>query len=137
VLGKPEGIPGYHDITRYPNASQLPGLLMIRWDAPLFFANANLFRKKIRKLIAQTDPPPIWVVITAEPVTDVDTTAGDMLVDLDLELNAAGIHLVFAELKHSVKEKIERYGLLETIDRRHFYPTIEVAVEEFQREVQK
>jgi anti-anti-sigma regulatory factor len=65
----------------------------------------------------------------------VDTTAGDMLVDLDLELNAAGIHLVFAELKESVKDRIERYGLLETIDRRHFYPTIEVAVEEFQREV--
>ena len=134
VLGKLEGVPGYHDITRYPNASQLPGLLMIRWDAPFIFANANLFRKKIRKLIAQTDPPPVWVLITAEPVTDVDTTAGDMLVDLDLELNAAGIHLVFAELKDSVKEKIERYGLLETIDQRHFYPTIEVAVEEFQRE---
>ena len=87
-------------------------------------------------MIAQTDPPPVWIVITAEPITDVDTTAGDMLVDLDLELNAAGIHLVFAELKDSVKEKIERYGLLETIDRRHFYPTIEVVVEEFQREVQ-
>ena len=136
VLGKPEGVPGYHDITRYPDASQIPGLLMIRWEAPLFFANANIFKKKIRTLIAQADPNPVWVIITAEPVTDVDTTAGDMLVDLDLELNAAGIHLVFAELKESVKEKIERYGLLETIDRRHFYPTIEVAVEEFRREVQ-
>jgi high affinity sulfate transporter 1 len=133
VLGKPEDIPGYHDITRYPDARQLPGLLLIRWDAPFIFANANIFRKKVRKLIANADPPPVWVVITAEPITDVDTTAGDMLVDLDLELNAAGIHLVFAELKDSVKEKIERYGLLETIDRRHFYPTIEVAVEEFQR----
>jgi len=135
VLGKQEGVPGYHDITRYPNASQIPGLLMIRWEAPFIFANANIFRKKIRKLIAQTDPPPVWVVITAEPITDVDTTAGDMLVDLDLELNAAGIHLVFAELKDSVREKIERYGLLETIDRRHFFPTIEVAVEEFKRQV--
>jgi len=133
VLGKPEGVPGYHDITRYPDASQIPGLLMIRWEAPLFFANANLFKKKIRTLITQTDPAPVWIVVTAEPVTDVDTTAGDMLVDLDLELNAAGIHLVFAELKDSVKQKIERYGLLETIDRRHFYPTIDVAVEEFQR----
>ncbi len=75
------------------------------------------------------------MVVTAEPVTDVDTTAADMLVDLDLELNAAGIHLIFAELKDPVKEKIVRYGLLDTIDRRHFYPTIEVAVEEFYREV--
>jgi len=136
VLGKQEGIPGYHDITRYPEARQLPGLLMIRWDAPFIFANANIFRKKLRKLIAHTDPPPLWIVITAEPITDIDTTAGDMLVDLDLELNAAGIHLVFAELKDTVKLKIERYGLLETIDRRHFFPTIEVAVEEFQRQVQ-
>jgi MFS superfamily sulfate permease-like transporter len=136
VLGKPDNVAGYHDITRYPDASQLPGLLIIRWDAPLIFANANIFRKKLRRLIARTDPPPLWIVLTAEPVTDVDTTAGDMLVDLDLELNASGIHLVFAELKDSVKEKIERYGLLETLDRRHFFPTIEVAVEEFQREMQ-
>lgn len=136
VLGKQEGIPGYHDITRYPNASQIPGLLLVRWEAPFIFANANLFRKKLRKLITRTDPPPKWIVITAEPITDIDTTAGDMLVDLDLELNDAGIHLVFAELKESVKERIERYGLLDTIDRRHFYPTIEVAVEEFLRETQ-
>jgi high affinity sulfate transporter 1 len=136
VLGKPDDVAGYHDITRYPSANQLPGLLIIRWDAPLIFANANIFRKKLRKLIARIDPSPVWVVITAEPITDVDTTAGDMLVDLDLELNAAGIHLVFAELKDSVREKIERYGLLETIDRRHFYPTIEVAVEQFQQEVE-
>jgi len=134
VLGKVEGVPGYHDITRYPNASQLPGLLMVRWEATLFFANANLFRKGIRKLLARTDPSPKWIIITAESINDIDTTAGDMLVDLDLELNAAGIHLVFAEMKSTVKEKIEDYGLLETIDQRHFYPTIEVAVEEFQRE---
>ena len=133
VLGKVEGVPGYHDITRYPNASQLPGLLMVRWEATLFFANANLFRNGIRKLVARTDPAPKWIIVTAESINDIDTTAGDMLVDLDLELNAAGIHLVFAELKSSVKEKIEDYGLLETIDRRHFYPTIEVAVEEFQQ----
>jgi high affinity sulfate transporter 1 len=136
VLGKPEGVPGYHDITRFPEASQIPGLLLIRWDAPFIFANANLFRKKLRKLISNTNPRPLWIIITAEPVTDIDTTAGEMFVDLDLELNAAGIHLVFAELKDAVKQKIERYGLLDTIDRRHFYPTIEVAVDEFQREVQ-
>jgi MFS superfamily sulfate permease-like transporter len=128
VLGKQEGVPGYHDITRYPNASQLPGLLMIRWEAPLFFANANIFRKKIRKLIAHRSFPHGVILL------GILIDAPDMLVDLDLELNAAGIHLVFAELKDSVKQKIERYGLLETIDQRHFYPTIEVAVEEFQRE---
>jgi len=82
-------------------------------------------------LIAQTVPTPFWVLVAAEPITDVDTTATDMLVELDEELNAAGIHLVFAELKDPVRDKIERYGLYETIDRRHFYPTIEVAIEEY------
>ncbi len=136
ILGKPENknIAGYQDIARYPQAQQIPGLLMIRWDAPLFFANANLFRDLIRDLLKQTSPTPTWVLITAEPMTDIDTTAADMLVDLDLELNAADIHLIFAELNDSVKDKIVRYGLLETIDRHHFYPTIEVAIEAFYQE---
>jgi MFS superfamily sulfate permease-like transporter len=131
VLGEAEGVPGYHDLSRYPDARLIPGLLMIRWDAPLFFANANLFRDRIRRAIERMDPTPEWVVVAAEPVTDVDTTAAEMLVDLDLELNAADIHLIFAELKDPVKEKIVRYGLLETIDYRHFYPTLEEAVDAF------
>jgi MFS superfamily sulfate permease-like transporter len=135
ILGKPDDLPGYHDLERHPEAKPIPGLLMIRWDAPLFFANANLFRQLVRDKLKQTTPSPKWVLVTAEPVTDVDTTAAEMLADLDLELNAAGIHLVFAELKDPVQDKIVRYGLLETIDYRHFYPTIEVAVEAFHQEV--
>jgi high affinity sulfate transporter 1 len=135
VLGKPEGISGYHDLKRYPDASQIPGLLMIRWDAQIFFANANLFRNFVRDLVARTEPTPFWVLVAAEPITDVDTTAADMLVDLDEELNAAGIHLILAELKDPVREKIARYGLYETIDRRHFYPTIEVAIAEFYKKL--
>jgi high affinity sulfate transporter 1 len=135
VLGQLEDGPGYHDIKRYPNCKHIPGLLMIRWDAPLFFANANLFRELVRDLIRQTTPSPVWVLITAEPVTDIDTTAADMLVELDVELNAVGRHLIFAELKDPVKDKIVRYGLLETIDRQHFYPTIELAVAAFYQEV--
>jgi high affinity sulfate transporter 1 len=137
VLGIQAGLPGYRDIEHFPNASQIPGLVMIRWDAPLFFANASLFRKRLRTVIAQTEPKPVWIVIAAEPINEIDTTAGDMLVDLDKELNAAGIHLVFAELKQHVIEKVVAYGLLETIDRRHFYPTLEVAVEAFKQEVKK
>jgi high affinity sulfate transporter 1 len=137
VLGRTDKLPGYHDVERHPDAKQIPGLLMVRWDAPLFFANANLFRQRIRDLLERADPTPTWVLITAEPVTDIDTTAAEMLADLDLEMNAAGLHLVFAELKEPVQDKIVRYGLLETIDRRHFYPTIEVAVEEFHREQKK
>lgn len=134
VLGQPEGVPGYHDLERYPEARRIPGLLMLRWDAPLFFANANLFRDALRRRLAETDPRPRWVVVAAEPVTDVDTTAAEMLEALDHELNAAGIHLIFAELKDPVRDKIERYGLLETIDFRHFFPTLEAAVEAFEEE---
>ena len=134
ILGKTDTVAGYHDITRYPDAKQIPGLLIIRWDAPLFFANANLFREMVRDSIAQASHPPLWVLITAEPVTDIDTTAAEMLADLDLELNAADIHLAVAELKDPVQDKIVRYGLLATIDRRHFYPTIEVAIEAFYQE---
>ncbi len=131
ILGETTAVAGYHDITRYPDATQIPGLLMIRWDAPLFFANANIFRKKIRDLLAKMDPKPYWILVAAEPVTDVDVTAAEMLVDLDEELNAKNCHLVFAELKDPVKEKMVRYGLLETIDVRHFYPTLETAVAAF------
>lgn len=135
VLGKPDGVEGYHDITRYPDAAQIPGVLIVRWNAPLFFANANLFRALIRKLVAQAEPAPVWIVVSAEPVTDIDTSAADMLVDLDLELNSKGMHLVFAEMKDPVKEKIVAYGLLETIDQRHFYPTLEAAVAACQHEM--
>jgi high affinity sulfate transporter 1 len=133
VLGKPAGVAGFHDITRYPDAAVTPGLLILRWDAPLFFANASLFRDMVRRRLVETSPTPQWVLLSAEPVTDVDTTAAEMLADLDEELNAADVHLVFAGLKDPVKATMERYGLLETIDRRRFFPTLEVAVESFER----
>jgi MFS superfamily sulfate permease-like transporter len=134
VLGKVDGLPGYHDLNRYPEGQQISKLLILRWDAPLFFANANIFRNLVRELTSKAEEKPYWILVTAEPVTDVDTTAADMLVDLDLELNKAGIHLAFAELKDPVKEKIVRYGLLDTIDHKHFYPTIDVAIEAFYEE---
>jgi anti-anti-sigma regulatory factor len=90
-------------------------------------ANAKTFRDEVRRL-AKTDPPPVWIVIAAEPVTDVDTTAADVLTDLDESLNAQGISLVFAELKDPVRAKIERYGLTRTLDPHHFFPTIGAAV---------
>ena len=131
VLGKPASIEGYHDITRHPNATLIDELIMLRWDAPLFFANANIFRKVVRDKVAQAEDKPFWVLVAAEPVTDVDTTAAEMLIDLDEELNDSGIHLAFAEVKDPVKDKMIQYGLLETIDSRHFYPTIETAVTAF------
>jgi MFS superfamily sulfate permease-like transporter len=133
VLGRVEGLEGYHDTHTYPGAQHLPGLVIYRFDAPLFFANAKTFRDEIRRL-AKTDPPPAWIVIAAEPVTDVDTTASDVLEQLDETLNAQGISLVFAELKDPVRRKIERYGLTRTIDPRHFFPTVGAAITAFRDE---
>ena len=116
--------------TPIPQAEHLPGLVIYRFDAPLFFANAKTFRDEVRRL-ARADPPPTWIVIAAEPMTDVDTTASDVLEELDEALNAQGISLVFAELKDPVRRKIERYGLTRTINPRHFFPTIEAAVAAF------
>jgi MFS superfamily sulfate permease-like transporter len=132
-LGRVDGLDGYHDVHTHPEAQHLPGLVIYRFDGPLFFANAKTFRDEIRRL-ARSEPKPTWIVIAAEPVTDVDTTASDVLEDLDEALNADGISLVFAELKDPVREKIERYGLTRTVDPRHFFPTVESAVTAFRRQ---
>ncbi|HEY6568358.1 MAG TPA: sulfate permease [Actinomycetota bacterium] len=130
VLGRVEGLPGFHDVVSYPHAERLPGCVLFRFDAPLLFANARTFREQIRRL-ARAEPTPSWIVIAAEPITDVDTTAADMLEDLDVELNGKGINLVFAEMKDPVRRKVERYELTKTIAPEHFYPTIGAAVDAF------
>jgi high affinity sulfate transporter 1 len=132
-LGRVEGLAGYHDVHSYPQAEHLPGLVIYRFDGPLIFANAKTFRDEVRKL-AKADPPPTWILIAAEPMTDVDTTASDVLEELDQALNDQGISLVFAELKDLVRRKIERYGLTRTINPQHFFPTIEDAVAAFRQE---
>jgi high affinity sulfate transporter 1 len=132
TLGRVPGMPGQHDRELHPEAEQLPGLVIFRFDAPLFFANARTFRDQIRR-IAATESRPHWIVIAAEPITDVDTTAADMLADLDEELNAAGTFLVFAELKGPVRAKLERYELIGPLDPGHFFPTIDAAVDAFRR----
>ena len=123
----------YHDRLSYPEAELLPGLVIFRFDAPLLFANARTFRDQIRTLAA-SEPRPTWIIVAAEPITDVDTSAADMLEDLDLALNDKGVALVFAELKDSVRGKIERYELTRTIDPKHFFPTLDAAIAAFRRE---
>jgi high affinity sulfate transporter 1 len=130
TLGRVPGMSGQHDRQLHPEAEQLPGLVLFRFDAPLFFANARTFRDQIRSL-AQTDPRPRFIVIAAEPITDVDTTAADMLVDLDEELNAEGTFLAFAELKEPVRAKLERYQLIGPLNPEHFFPTLDSAIDAY------
>jgi MFS superfamily sulfate permease-like transporter len=130
TLGRVADLPGQHDRRLHPDADELPGLVIFRFDAPLFFANARTFRDAIRRLAA-AEPSPRWILIAAEPITDVDTTASDMLGELDEELNARGISLVFAELKEPVRAKLERYELIGPLNPDHFFPTLDAAVEAF------
>ena len=130
ILGDTPDLPGFHDLSAHPDGRTEPGLVIFRFDAPLIFANARTFREQVTELAE--GPGVRWIVIAAEPITDVDTTAADMLEDLDEWMNARGISLVFAEMKDPVRAKIERYGLTRTIAPEHFYPTIRSAASAFE-----
>ena len=131
ILGRATGVKGYHDLRRYPEAKQIPGLLLFRWDAPLFFANADTFRERVLGAVDAAAIRVKWVVIAAEPIIDVDTTAAEMLEELDKDLLTRGAELAFAEMKDPVKDRLERYGLRARIGHEFFFPTIGVAVKSF------
>jgi high affinity sulfate transporter 1 len=133
TLGRVPGLDGHHDRQQHPDAEELPGLVIFRFDAPLLFANARTFRDQIRRF-AGASPRPNWIVIAAEPMTDIDTTAADMLEDLNEELNDKGIFLVFAELKDPVRKKLERYELIGPLNPDHFFPTLDAALDTFCQE---
>ena len=131
VLGRADGVKGYHDIKRYPDARLIPGLVLFRWDAPLFFANAELFNDRVLDAVAASPTPVRWLVVAAEPVTSVDVTSADMLAELDDTLHAAGIELCIAEMKDPVKDKLKRFGLFARLGESAFFPTIGTAVESY------
>ena len=134
VLGRATGVKGYHDLTRYPEAKQIPGLILYRFDAPLFFANATIFRERLLATVGGSEIPVKMIVVAAEPITDLDSTAADMLADLDHDLETKGVELAFAEMKDPVKDRLRRFGLVERIGHERFYPTIGVAVRRFVEE---
>ena len=130
TLAEVDGLAGYHDQSVYPDGKLPEGLKIYRFDAPLLFANSRTFRDELRGL-ADQEPRPRWIIVAAEPITDVDTTAADMLEDLDEELNERGVSIVFAEMKSPVEQKVHRYELTRTIDPSHFFPTLDAAVEAY------
>jgi len=131
VLGRADGVKGYHDITRYPDARLIPGLVLFRWDAPLFFANAELFHDRVADAMAASPTPVRWLVVAAEPVTSVDVTSADMLAELIDTLHAAGIQLCFAEMKDPVKDKLKRFELFARLGDTAFFPTLGAAVSRY------
>lgn len=131
VLGHVDGLNSFHDISRHPDARLIPGLVLFRWNAPLFFANAEAFRENIIHTISEAPTPTRWVVVTAEPITDVDPTAAEMLAELDNSLHEAGMDLFFAEMKGPVKDMLKRYDLFTRFGEENFFRTIEQAVERY------
>ena len=131
VLGRVDGIRGYHDIKRYPDARLVPGLVLFRWDAPLFFANAELFQERILEAIADSPTPVKRIIVAAEPVTSVDVTSADVIAELQETLGASHIELHFAEMKDPVKDKLKRFELFEMLGTDIFHPTLGAAVDAY------
>src|SRR3954447_2172027 len=126
ILGKAEPNQEWHSLDGTPGAVEHDGVLVHRWEAPLFFANAGMFRQEIRSLVRTRRPR--WVVLQCEAITDIDVTAADMLERLDLELNEIGVHVAFVDLRTRLRELMHRYGLFATLDRQHFFHTIDEAI---------
>ncbi len=124
VLGRVDGMKGYHDIRRHPKARRIDGLVLFRWDAPLFFANADGFQTAVLRALQASPTPPRWLVIAAEPITSVDITAADMLAGLDETLRQRQVQLCFAELKDPVKDKLRRFELYSRFDA-YFFTTVD------------
>ncbi len=131
ILGRVTGYKGYHDLGRHPEARLVPGLILYRWDAPLFFANADLFREHVLDIVDHAPPPVRWLAVTSEPMTDIDTTAADMLDELITELARRGVELHFADMKGHVKDRLRTYGLYDRLGIDHFHPTVGIVVKAY------
>jgi high affinity sulfate transporter 1 len=118
---------GWHAVDGSDTSDELHGILVFRWEAPLFFANSGIFRRQLSSLVREKNAR--WVVLQCEAITDIDVTAADMLEQLDNDLDNRGIHIAFVELRTRLHHQVGRYGLFETaLNREHFYDSIEAAI---------
>ena len=128
ILGRIPGRKGYHDIERHPEAVQIPGLIIYRFDAPMFFANAEFFSDGVKNAIATRHESITWIVLAAEPITDIDTSAAEAFDQLLDDLEVESVQLVFAELKGPVKDRLRSYELYERLGDERFFATVGAAV---------
>ena len=129
-LGRVRGLRGYHDLSRHPEGERLPGIVIVRFDAPLFFANGGIFDDYVRATVTAAGSDVRTVILAAEPITDIDTTAVDELIELDDFLASRGITLIFAEMKGPVKDMLHEYGLSGRFPAERFAGTVGAAVDE-------
>jgi high affinity sulfate transporter 1 len=128
-LGRIAGVRGYHDLSRHPEGARIPGIVIVRFDAPLFFANGGMFDDYVRAVVDGAGGGIRTVVLAAEPITDIDSTAFDELMELDDFLHSRGITLLIAEMKGPVKDQLGRYGGRSRFGPERFHPTVGAAVD--------
>jgi high affinity sulfate transporter 1 len=131
TLVRVDGRKGYHDASRHPEGRAVPGLVIFRWDAPLFFANAELFHDEVLAEVGRAGPGVRRVLVAADAIVDVDVTAADVLLELDAALQRAGVELHFAGLKGPVKDRLVRLGLSGRFDAGHYEETVGSAVNRY------
>lgn len=131
VLGFVPGVAGMHDVDDYPAATTLPGLVVYRYDSPLFFANAEDFTSRALRAAAEADQPVRWLLLNVEANTQVDITAADALEELRSTLEQAGVLLALARVKQDLSDDLAPSGLLDRIGPERIFPTLPTAVEGF------
>jgi high affinity sulfate transporter 1 len=132
ILGAGEDLDGWVDAESYPGARTLPGLLVYRFDAPLFFANADRYRERLELLVEQNPGEEEWLVLDFEGVGEADTTAIDMLADLLDDQQRAGRVVAIARANDRVLRRLDRAGLVEPTGAAIVFPTINAAVRAFE-----
>ncbi|MFC9290577.1 SulP family inorganic anion transporter [Streptomyces sp. NPDC057052] len=128
VLGLVPGVAGMHDVDDYPQARTVPGLLVYRYDSPLFFANAEDFRRRALAAVDEQPEPVRWFVLNAEANVEVDITALDALDALRRELTHRGVVFALARVKQDLLDDLTAYGLTEAVGRDRVFPTLPTAV---------
>ena len=133
VLGYVPGVPGMHDVDDYPHAHQVPGLVVYRYDSPLFFANAQDFLKRALEAVEDAETPPEWFLLNAEANVDVDLTSVDALEQLRQTLADRGIELALARVKYETQTDLAAVGLTEKLGNDRIFMTLPTAVEAYLR----
>nr|WP_257153902.1 sulfate permease [Streptomyces lunaelactis] len=128
VQGLVPGLPGMHDVDDYPQARVVPGLLVYRYDSPLFFANAEDFRRSALAAVAEQEIPVRWFVLNAEANVEVDITALDSLDQLRRELTGRGIEFAMARVKQDLRDELDAYGLSASVGEDRIFPTLPTAL---------
>jgi sulfate permease, SulP family len=131
VLGYVAGVAGMHDVDDYPDVRQVPGLLIYRYDSPLFFANADNFVRRALSALDAADAPVRWFLLNTEANVQVDVTSIDALEELRRRLESQNIVLALARVKHELLQDLDRAGFTQRLGPGHVYPTLPTAVEAY------